>query len=338
MKKTLDVLGAVAAWLLSMVLVVTLLATPILFSTLSLLNANTVTKVVSGLLTTRQNHDEAPRMEVPQVKQLSHVTKTADTAEDVGKDVLTGLFGDDISPDQISAILDSKVAKELIEAYTEDLTGAFAGGDKASEFNAEKIKSVVNENIDDIVEVLQKNIPELADKSAEELKKEITKAVDENADKIMEALPDPEDLKQQLAEENPMLETVMTVIAMRDTIKLILIGVIVVLSGLIFACRLPGVRGFNWIAVDLFTAGGLGVLVSVVLLMASSALGSSTEAYGAELVGLVGVLLSSFTTGLFVRYGVMLVFGGVLLTAYLLLKKYKKQTQATPLSEDPYLA
>ena len=338
MKKPLDVLGAIAAWLLSIALVVTLLATPVLFSALSLLNANTVTKVVSGLLTTRQNHDEAPRMEAPQAKPLSHVTKTADTAEDVGKDVLTDLFGDDISPDQISAILDSKAAKELIDAYTEDLTGAFAGGDKAPEFNAEKIKSIVNENIDDIVDVLQKNIPELADKSPEELKKEITKAVDENAHKLIEALPDPETLRQQLAEENPLLEAFMAVIAMRDTIRLLLIVAIVVLSGLIFACRIPGVRGFSWISVDLFTAGGLGMLVSVVLLMASSALGSSTEAYGAELVGLVSVLLSSFTTGLFVRYGVMLVFGGVLLTAYLLLKKYRKQAQTTPLQQEEYWA
>lgn len=321
MKKPLDTLGAIAAWLLSMVLVVTLLATPILFSTLSLLNANTVTKVVSGLLTTRQNRDEASYVEAPRVQKLSHVTKTADTAEDVGKDVLTGLFGDDLTPDQVSAILDSKVAKELIEAYTEDLTGAFAGSDQAASFNAEKIKTIVNENIDDIVEVLQKNVPELAGKTAEELKKEITKAVDDNADKIIEALPDPADLKQQLAEENPVLEIVMTIIGMQDTIKVILIAAILVLSGLIFACRLPGTRGFSWLAVDLFTAGGLGVLISVVLKMASSALSGSIDTYGAELVSLVGVLLGSFTTGMLVRYGVMLAFGGILLTAYFLLKK-----------------
>ena len=203
MKKPLDVLGAFGAWVLSMALVITLLATPILFSTLSLLNANTVTKVVGGLLTTRQNHDEASHTDAPQVKTLSNVTKTADTAEDVGKDVLADLFGDELTPDQVSAILDSKAAKELIEAYTEDLTGAFAGGDQAASFNAEKIKSIVNENIDDIVEVLQQNVPELAGKTAEELKKEITKAVDDNADKIIEALPDPADLKQQLAEDYP---------------------------------------------------------------------------------------------------------------------------------------
>lgn len=327
MKKPLDVLGAFGAWVLSMALVITLLATPILFSTLSLLNANTVTKVVGGLLTTRQNHDEASHTDAPQVKTLSNVTKTADTAENVGKDVLADLFGDELTPDQVSAILDSKAAKELIEAYTEDLTGAFAGGDQAASFNAEKIKSIVNENIDDIVDVLQKNVPELAGKTAEELKKEITKAVDENADKIIETLPDPADLKQQLAEENPVLEIVMTIIGMRDTIKVILIAAILVLSGLIFACRLPGTRGLSWLAVDLFTAGGLGVLISVVLMMASSALNSSVETYGAELVSLVGVLLGSFTTGMLVRYGVMLAFGGILLTAYILLKKLQAKKQ-----------
>ena len=320
MKKPLDTLGAIAAWLLSMVLVVTLLVTPILFSTLSLLNANTVTKVVSGLLTTGQD-EQKPQVEAPQIQKLSNVTKTADTAEDVGKDVLSDLFGDNLTPDQVSAILNSKAAKELIEAYTEDLTGAFAGSDQAASLNAEKVKSIVNENIDDIVEVLQKNVPELAGKSAEELKQEITKTVNENADKFVEALPDPADLKQQLSEENPMLETAMIVIGKRDTVKLALIAAILVLSGLIFACRLPGTRGFSWLAVDLFTAGGLGMLITVALKMASSALGSSIDTYGADLVSLVGVLLGSFTTGMFVRYGVMLAFGGILLTAYILLKK-----------------
>lgn len=320
MKKPLDTLGAIAAWLLSMVLVVTLLVTPILFSTLSLLNANTVTKVVSGLLTTGQD-EQKPQVEAPQIQKLSNVTKTADTAEDVGKDVLSDLFGDNLTPDQVSAILNSKAAKELIEAYTEDLTGAFAGSDQAASLNAEKVKSIVNENIDEIVEVLQKNVPELAGKSAEELKQEITKTVNENADKFVEALPDPADLKQQLSEENPMLETAMIVIGKRNTVKLALIAAILVLSGLIFACRLPGTRGFSWLAVDLFTAGGLGMLITVALKMASSALGSSIDTYGADLVSLVGVLLGSFTTGMFVRYGVMLAFGGILLTAYILLKK-----------------
>jgi hypothetical protein len=321
MKKPLDTLGAIAAWLLSMVLVVTLLVTPILFSTLSLLNANTVTKVVSGLLTTRQNRDEASYVEAPRVQKLSNVTKTADTPADVSKGALSDLFGDELTPEQISAILDSKAAKELLDAYTEELTGALAGDAQASSFDAEKIKSIVNENIDEIVDVLQKNVPELAGKSAEELKQEITKTVNENADKIIEALPDPAELKQQLTEENPALEIALTIIGMRDTIKLLLIGAIVVLSGLVFACRLPGTRGFSWLAVDLFTAGGLGMLITVALKMASSALGSSIDTYGADLVSLVGVLLGSFTTGMFVRYGVMLAFGGILLTAYILLKK-----------------
>ena len=72
---------------------------------------------------------------------------------------------------------------------------------------------------------------------------------------------------------------------------------------------------------NFFLLLGVGVLISVVLKMASSALSGSIDTYGAELVSLVGVLLGSFTTGMLVRYGVMLAFGGILLTAYFLLKK-----------------
>ena len=167
MKKTLNVLGIIVAWLLSIVLVLMLLVTPIVFSALSLLNGQTITKVVTDVFTAGQ--EAQPSAEKVEVVTLSNTTQSA-VAEDVGKDLLTGMFGDSVSQEQIGAILSSNAAKELIEAYTGDLTNAITGGNQAATFNADKIKSIVNENIDEIVQVLQANIPECANMSAEELK------------------------------------------------------------------------------------------------------------------------------------------------------------------------
>lgn len=332
MKKTLNVLGIIMAWLLSIVLVVMLIATPIVFSMLSLLNAQTITKVITDVFTA----EEAPQpsAEIVKVVTLSETTQPAG-AEDVGKDLLTGMFGDKISQEQIGAILSSKAAKELIETYTGDLTNAITGSNQPAQFNAEKLKSIVNDNIDELIQVLQANIPECANMDAAELKSNILKAVDEGAEEIVNALPKPEELKEQLTEDNPALEMALGILAMKNTIMLSMIGVIVVLSGLIFACRIPGLRGFRWLAVDLFVGGGFGAFTTVGLFVSKSAVDQIAKDAGVQVASLIGSLLSAFTTGMLVRTLVMLLAGGGLLTAYILLKKYREKKLADPETPEP---
>ena len=325
MEKFLNVLGIIVAWLLSIVLVLMLIVTPIVFSALSLLNGETIAQLVSGLLTAGQ---EQAYSQGVQVVTLSETTQPADSAENVGKDVLSDMFGDKLTPQQISAILSSGVAKELIEAYTEDLTGAFAGGTQEAKFNAEKIKSIVENNIDDLVQVLQANIPECANMDATELKNKIMQAVDENAEKIVDTLPKPEEIKQQLTESNPELEMALMVLAKKDMIKLAFIVAIVVLSGLIFVCRIPGLRGFRWLATDLFVGGGFGAFTTVGLLVSKSALSEIATQSGEQAADVVGVILKSLTDGMLVRTLVMLASGGVLLAAYILIGKLKAKKQA----------
>lgn len=334
MKKALNVLGIIAAWLLSIVLVVMLIVTPIVFSALSLLNAQTITKVVTDTFTAGQ--DSQPSAENAEIVTLSNTTQSA-AAEDAGKNLLAGMFGDAINQEQMGAIMSSKAMKELIEAYAGDLTNAITGGNQQAQFNAEKLKSIVNDNIDDIVKVLQTNIPECANMDAAELKSSIQKAVNENAEQIVSALPKPEEIKEQMVENNPALEMALDILAMKNTIKLAMIGVIVVLSGLIFACRIPGLRGFRWLAVNLFVGGGLNAFTTVGLLVSKSAVSQIAEDAGAQIAGLIGSLLSSFTNGMLVRTLVMLVSGGGLLTVYILIKKQKakKLAAAAALEEIP---
>ena len=54
MNKPLEIFCTIMAWLLSIVLVATLIITPALFSFLSLLSTNTVTKIVSGVVAEEQ--------------------------------------------------------------------------------------------------------------------------------------------------------------------------------------------------------------------------------------------------------------------------------------------
>ena len=325
MEKTWNILGIIMAWILSIVLVVMLIATPLVFTALSLLKPETITKVITDTLVSDTGKaDTQPSAETAQLVTLSNTTGAAKLMpvdnSNVGAEVLGGMFGDQLSQEQIGAILSSKAAKELVGAYTKDLAGAFSGSNAPGQFDAEKVKEIVNDNIDEIVDLVQEVVPETAQMDREELKNTIQKAVNEGAEQIVQALPKPQEVQQQIVESNPALEQALKIIAKKNTIKLVIIGVIVLLSALIFLCRLCGFRGFRWLAVDLFVGAGFGLLFCVGLL-AGTPMVKTLLADNAMASGLVGSLLSSFTGGMIIRTVVMLVAGGALLTAYILIKK-----------------
>lgn len=353
MKKTLNVLGIIMAWLLSIVLVIMLIVTPIAFSTLSLLNVDTVTKVVTDVFTVgvgsvsgndntsgTDSTESQPSAENVKIMTLSNTTESANAGAEINvgaldKDMLAGMFGDAVTPEQVDAILSSNTAKELIEAYTGDITNAITGSNQEANFSPEKVKEIVNDNIDEITDLLQTHVPECAEMDKEELKNEIIKAVDENVEEVIQALPKPEELKEQLIGDNPALEIALGIVAAKNTIKLAIIGVIVALSVLIFACRIPGLRGFRWLAVDLFVGGGFGAFVTVGLMVSKTAVGEIAKEAGAQAASVVDSLLGAFTNGMLVRTLVMLAAGGVMLTAYILLKKMNaKKAAESEVSEE----
>ena len=77
MNKTWNVLGIIGAWILSIALVLMLIVTPIVFSALSLMNADTITKAVSGALMVVGNAASQPSAETYEVTRLSEVSAPA---------------------------------------------------------------------------------------------------------------------------------------------------------------------------------------------------------------------------------------------------------------------
>lgn len=316
MNKTWNILGIIGAWILSIALVLMLIVTPIVFSVLSLMNAETITKVVADVLTSSVNSQ--PSAESWEITRLSEVSEP----ENVGQNALTSMFGDQLTQEQMEKILSSKLVKEFVESYTNDLMGAFAG-EENFEFNADKVKMIVNDNLDEIVGILQEVVPEMAQMDAEELKANIRKAVDEGAEQLVQALPKPQEFRQQIVQQSPALETVIKIVAQKNKIKLAMIGAFVLISGLIFVCRLPEFRGLRWLATDLFVGAGFGAFVSVGLVVSSSAVAEIAKQSGEQAAGVIGALLSDFTSGMFTRTAVMLMAGGLMLAAYIVIKKQR---------------
>lgn len=343
--KALNVIGIILAWILSICLVLWLVVTPMVLSGLSFLEPETITKVVSSTLTggaqspsSSAKEDFVPvsaGMEGAQLTLLADgdEAQQSGVASFINPDMVKDLFGVEVDAATLGKVLASDAVNDLLGAYTEDLTNVITGNGEST-FNGETIKRIVNDNIDEIVEVVQEIAPEL---STDELKTQIQTAVNENADKIVEALPKAEDLKNDLAGENPIVGILFAIMAKKDTIKAAFVGVAVALCVVIFFLRFPGLRGMRWLAVDLFVAGGIGAVICVVLKMvAPNALAHLSSEGGVAIAGLVGSVLSAFTGGLIWRFAVMLACGAVLLVGYILIKKFRnKKAAVEDAAEEP---
>lgn len=341
-EKTGNVLCIILAWLLSFVLVIMLMVTPMMLSALSLLKSDTIAQVVIDTFTELVEQEFRGEQDVAADYQL---TKLAAVSQEVPQDVrqsdsqnpggvagiLEGYLGASVDREIVENVLSSNAIKEIIHAYSDDLTRVLTGEEKMAELDAQKIKDIVNDNMDEIVEIVRQIHPEMTENDTIELKKAITQAVEEKAEEVVQLLPKPEEIRQQLIEESPELEIALNVIAQKNTIKWVAIGATTLLCVLIFVCRLWGFRGFRWLAVDLFVGGGINVLFCAALLIETPVILNMIPDSALNVV--VGNLLHTFDNGMLVRTAVILLCGGLSLTAYILIKKMRAQKAAVNVEE-----
>lgn len=338
-KKIANVLGIIMAWILSIALILSLVVTPVALSALSLLNPEAIIESVVDAFTQTIVPDEEKASADFGITQLSAVNtpdedEVSDAAGDIGGQLLEGILGDEVSPEVVAQILDSNVAKKFVKLYTEGIANAFTDGASGKEFDETVVKEFVNANIDEIADLAQKLMPELSQEDKEELKKAILSAANENAEEFFGALPKPEELKEQILQENPAIGVLFQIFARRKAIKAAIVGAIILLSGLIFLCRIPGLRGFRWLATDLFVASGFCLLQSAGLLLGNSGINALLSLEPA-LASTAGKLISSFATGVVIRTVIMLVSAVALLVAYILINKARAKNVPVPVQTEP---
>ena len=234
-KKVLNVFGIIFAWILSIALVLSLIVSPIILSALSLLSPKTLANAVTNI--------DMSSLVAPEVG--------GEGSEDGG----------------MAALLSTNAAKELFQLYATDITNSLSGKNAESKFTVEALQKVVEENIDELIAVMREMEAVPTDASDEEIKTAIKTGITENMDEIMENLPDPKELTEQVSAENPELQVAFDIIGRAQTIKFTVIGEIILISVLIFVCRLFDFKGVRWLSVDLFIASGVCVLLSVGLLL-----------------------------------------------------------------------
>lgn len=304
MKKTLNVLGIILSVLLSILLVVLLMVMPLMMSTLSLLRpqvlADAVTQVDVGSAITTIVGEEGAQIDEQHVVLATNLLATP-------------------------------AAEKLIKTYTESVFDALGGKDTQG-LTEEQLRQIIDEHNEEIKAAIRESGEEFAAMSDQELQDGIQQMVDENAAEILEMLPNPQTLRQDLVAENPQLELTLDLMAGVNTVKLTLIGIIAALCLVIFLCRFVNQRFMKWLAVDLLIAGLISALVcgawSVAHELIAGLLGDSA------IVGdMVNTLLGSMNTGLILRTVIMLVAAVGLLVGYILLAKNRKKKLTAPVTE-----
>lgn len=310
-KKILNVFGILFAILLSIVLVLMLIASPIFFSARSLIKPESIAQAVSSI--------------------------------DYEEILVKSDFSDDISDSNVDAkvmaeILSSDVCKEAIELYATDVINTITNEDAEISFTPEALSRIVNDNMDEAIKIVKENAPEGESASDAEIEALITERFDEFSNEIIEQLPPPEEFKSMIVEDLDMEDTkVIATLNNTATSVLPIVAAIIIISGLIFLCRLWKFKGIMWISINLYIATVLLALVCVVL-KATPLISSALEDASDEIGGALSSVFSIFSNGLIIRTAVMLVCGIALNVGYCFIKKSYRKKEALALTAQQSLA
>ena len=162
-----------------------------------------------------------------------------------------------IPSDVVNELVSSKAVSELLGLFAEDVSAALTGKElEQSSITPDAIKSIVNDNIDEIFDIVKNTANEefsedISDEDIKQVKDEIIKAVNENADEIVESLPDVKEIVTVMEVEDAQI--IKTILG--PTITIILLAVAAVLAGLIYACRFRNFNALLWLGIDFGSAG-----------------------------------------------------------------------------------
>ena len=340
--KALKVVCGILAGFLSAVLVFLLIAAPILLSVLDVLKPETITNAFSSLIAGATSSAKEEEMVIQTVSTEGvRLTLLADgdTAAATGSqnivsslitpEMVKDMLGVEVDANALQNILKSEAAtntmNDILGAYTEGLTGS----GKGEGLTAETIKKIASDNIDKIVDVLQAEVPAMAEKPKEELKVEIQTAIENNADNIVAALPKAEDLKEELlgslnAAVQKLVNACLWCIGNKGLVNWICAGAFLLLCVLIFFLRFWGFKGLRQLAIDMFVGGGIGLLLSVALKVAGTKIPELMKGQAAMASGVITTVTTALGDGMLWRTVVIVVAGGVSLAGYIVLKKVRK--------------
>ena len=304
MRAFFNVLGIIAATLLSFVLIAVLITAPIWQGFSGLLKSDVLEKMVT-------------KMDFAEVVTSS-------------PELMAELTSEGISPEAAEAILNSNTFDELLQVLSADFLLAAKGEFSTTSLTGDKLVEIADRNRSEIVSIVRLLVPEaslLTDPQLEQLVDNMLpifsgSIVAEVDGMLLE-------LQTDLAQEGV---TQALEIAASPILTLVLLGIAFVLALLIFLFRLRHAEGFLWLGIDSILAA-LPVLGIGALLKSTGILNAATaQVPDAEMASVLFPVLGAVGSTILMGGAVLIGLGIVLIAAFVLLRdrRMRKARQATP--------
>lgn len=228
-----NVITAIVAALLSILLVILLFGTALLGTVNSMLTPRGLGKVVNDAL---QNVD---------FEQI-----IVDSAGDMN------IAEEDLKEAQIiNRLLKTEAAEEIIDLFAAEIA-ANLNRDEGNLLNDMSVRKIVHEHADEIVDILYDIDPSI---DRETIREEMLGYVDENADELVN------DLMGSVTESIGSTEEIAPVLDAMKIVLIVLVVLCVVLAGGIYGCRYYRFGGFLWVGIDTAVAGLFTLLTALAI-------------------------------------------------------------------------
>lgn len=280
-----NVITAILAALMSILLVVLLFATAIVGTANSLITPRGLGKVVNDTL---QNIDFT-----------EIITDSADNMN---------ISEEDLKQAQIiNRLLETDAAEEIINRFTADIA-ANLKGEEGGHLTDMHLRKIVHEHADEIVDILYDIDPSV---DRETIREEMLKYVDENAEALVA------ELMAIITDSIGAADEIYPILNAFKTAFMVLLVVCILLAGGIYGCRYYRFGGFLWMGIDTAVAGLLTTFTA--LAMKSDLLAEMLAENSGD-----SATITATVTGIgdhFMRTAIILLGVGVLLIGLFILLK-----------------
>lgn len=231
--KAANVITAIVAAMLSILLVVLLFGTALLGTVNSMTTPEGLGKVVN---------DAMQNMDFEQI--------IVDSAGDMN------IAEEDLKEAQIiNRLLKTDAAEEIIDLFAAEIA-ANLNRDEGNLLNDMSVRKIVHEHADEIVDVLCDIDPSI---NRETVREEMLGYVDENADELVNSL------MGSVTESIGSTEEIAPVLDAMKIALIVLVVLCVVLAGGIYGCRYYRFGGFLWVGIDTAVAGLFTLLTALAI-------------------------------------------------------------------------
>ena len=251
---------------------------------------------------------------------LVKVVKTVDVQQIINEtpDISEALAEANIEPEVIEQVLESKVVEQVFSSYAEDISNYLLTGE--SNFDAEAVKKILNENKDEVKQVLSMVAPE--DVPDEEIEAELDTFINEQiAPKFNEVLPAPQEITAEIPED------VIEVIKVFNSglVTKICLGVCLVLLVLILLLRLRECSFLIWYSVVSTITAVFVVSIYSGISLVPTMLPSDMPVPQSTIQDIISVL----TQNMLISFIVLFALAAVCMTGFFLIRMFRnKKKQA----------